>query len=168
MQASLRAGVRAFATANALRGAGDLLHGKSHRTGSLTGPAGDAPLLFPVNLPEAEPVEPAVNGPQGAQVLAEGAEHLHGQQDDFQQDAQLPEEQPPAWLLRATFVLSKGIAPSKVPEGQRYLQNVGSLAKPPNKNMEPMHTRRINTTYFPYFRTRWPGRRFFFLKSGIL
>lgn len=124
--------------------------------------------MLPVNLHETEMVEPAVNSPQRAQVLTEGTVDLYGEQQNSKQDAQLPEEQPPAWLLRATFVLSKGIAPSKVPEGQRYLQNVGSLAKPPNKNMEPMHTRRINTTYFPYFRTRWPGRRFFFLKRGIL
>ena len=39
-------------------------------------------------------VKPAVNGPQGAQVLAEGPEHLHGEQHDSKQDAQLPEKQP--------------------------------------------------------------------------
>nr|WP_243414148.1 hypothetical protein [Oscillibacter sp. CU971] len=42
------------------------------------------------------------------------------------------------------------------------------MAKPPNKNMEPMHTSSISTVYFPYFRTRRPGRCFLFFEQGDL
>ena len=94
MQALLWAGIHAFPAADALRGAGNLLEGQGHRAGLFAGLAGGAPLLFPVNLYQAEPVEPAVDGPQRAQVLAERTVGLDRQQDDSQQNPQLPQEQP--------------------------------------------------------------------------
>ena len=87
-------GTRSYAAAasDALRGTGDLTDGQIHRTGFLAGAAGDARFLFPVDLHPAEAVEPAVDGAQGAEVLAEGAVDLYGKQQDQQQDSELPEE----------------------------------------------------------------------------
>lgn len=87
------AGGNAFPTADTFRGAGNLPHGKRHGTRLFTGVAGGAALLFPVDLHQAEPIEPAVDRPQRAQVLAERAVHLYGQHHKKQQDPQLPEKQ---------------------------------------------------------------------------
>ena len=168
MQAFLRAGVRALPAADALRGAGNLLYGKRHRADPLTGPAGDAPLLLPVNLHEAEAVEPAVMAPRGHRYWQKGRNTFTESSKIASRIPSFQRNSPPAWLRSASLAPSRGSAPSRVPEGQRYLQKAGTLAKPPNRNMEPTHTSRTSVTYFPYFRTRWPGRRFFFLKRGIL
>ena len=105
VKALLGAGVDTFPAPDALRRPGDLLEGKGHRAGPLTGHAGHALCLFPVDLHQAEPVEPAVDCPEGAQILAEGPVDLHGQQHDADQDPQLPEKQAaglsPQGLVRA-------------------------------------------------------------------
>lgn len=127
MQAALRTGRNALPAADAFRGTGDFLHGKRHGTGIFTGLAGNAFFLFPVDLHQTEPLEPAVDRPQRAQVLAEGAVHLYGQDQKEQQYSQLPEKQT-AWSRRALFVPSRGRAPKNVPEGHGNLQNAGILA----------------------------------------
>ena len=69
------------------------MQGESRWTGPFTGHAGDAPLLFPVNLYQAESVEPAINRAQWAKVLAEGPVNLDREQDNGKQNPQLPEKQ---------------------------------------------------------------------------
>lgn len=64
---------------------GNLLQGEGNRTGHFAGMAGNAPLLVPVDLYKAEPVEPAINYPQRTQVLAEGMENLHREQENSEQ-----------------------------------------------------------------------------------
>ena len=86
MQTAFRAGVRAFSTADTLRRTGNLPPGKGHRTSPFTSPAVNASLLVPLKLHQAEAVEPAINRPQWTQILTEGPEHLHRQQDNAQQN----------------------------------------------------------------------------------
>ena len=85
--------------------------------------------MVPVNLHKTEAVEPAVNGPQGAQVLAEGAEHLHGKQDDHQQDAQLPEEQPAGLASQGFIGAQQGKRPQQGPGGAKILAEGRDLGK---------------------------------------
>ena len=59
---------------------------------------------------------------------------------------------PPVWERSKGFAVSRGRAPKSVPEGHKYLQKAGILAKPPNKNTEPMNTRKNKTAYFPNFK----------------
>ena len=61
-------------------------------------------------------------------------------------------KRPPAWLRKASLVAKSGRAPIKVPDGHRYLQNAGTLAKPVNKKAEPMIARPKSAKYLPYFR----------------
>lgn len=68
------------------------MNGEVHRTGFLTGAAGDAVFFRPADLYQAEAVEPAVNCAQGAEVLAEGTADFYGEQQDQEQDSQLPEK----------------------------------------------------------------------------
>ena len=84
----------ALAAADALRRPGDLLHGEIHRARRLAGAAVGALLRLPVDLYQAEAVEPAVDRPQGAQILAEGPVHLDGEDHDRQQDGGLPGKEP--------------------------------------------------------------------------
>ena len=78
------------------------------------------------------------------------------------------EKSQPTWLRSASLAASSGRAPSRVPEGHRYLQKAGTLANPVNKNAEPIPTSPTRTAYFPYFKIRWKGRRFRLRNSGIL
>jgi hypothetical protein len=93
MQTFYRACGYTSAASDALRRAGDLPDGKSHRTCVLTGAAGDAVLFVPADLYQTEAVEPAVDGSQRTEILAEGAKDFHGEQEDKEQNPQLPEEQ---------------------------------------------------------------------------
>jgi hypothetical protein len=93
MQALLWTGIHTFSAPDTLRRAGDFLQREVHWTGFFTGHTGDTQFLFPLDLHKAEPVEPAVDGSQGAQILTEGAVHLHREKDDGKQNAQLPKEQ---------------------------------------------------------------------------
>lgn len=93
MQAFLRAGVHTFPAPDALRGTGDLLQRQGHRAGSFAGMAGNAQSLIPLNLYKAEPVEPAIDCPQRAQILAKGPVNLRREQHNADQDSQLPEKQ---------------------------------------------------------------------------
>lgn len=69
------------------------MSGKIDRTCFLAGAAGDACFFLPVNLHEAEAVEPAVDRPQRAEVLAERAEYFYGKHQDHDQDSKLPEKE---------------------------------------------------------------------------
>ena len=70
---------------------------------------------------------------------------------------------------RLSLAASRGKAPKKVPDGQRYLQKAGIFAKlPPKRNQDPIHTSRRRTAYFPYFRIWWKGSRFLLRNRGIL
>ena len=93
MQTSGRACGRAFTTANALGRAGDLLNQKPRRACLLTGAAGYAVFLLPVDLYQAETVEPAVNRSQRAKILAKRPENLYRKQENKKQDSKLPEKQ---------------------------------------------------------------------------
>lgn len=68
------------------------MDGKVHRTGFPAGVAGNAGFFFPVDLYQAEAVEPAVDGAQGTKVLAEGAVYFYGKQQDQKQGPKFPEE----------------------------------------------------------------------------
>ena len=92
MHASLRADSRAFPTTDTLRGTGDLLRGQIHRTGPLARLAGSAALPLPAHLHQAEAVEPPVDGPQRAEILAERTIYLYGQEEQQKQYPKLPEE----------------------------------------------------------------------------
>ena len=94
MQAVLRACAHAFAASDALGGAGNFPGGKGYRACAFTGSAGDAPFLLPVNLHKAEPVEPAINRAQRAQILEEGLVYFYGKNQNKDQNSQLPEKQP--------------------------------------------------------------------------
>lgn len=93
VKAVLRAGIHAFSASDAFRRTGDLTDRQAHRTGVLTGFAGSASFLFPADLHQTEPVEPAVNGSQRTEILAERTVNLDGKQEKGRQDAELPEEQ---------------------------------------------------------------------------
>ena len=67
----------ASAALNTLRGGADPLRRKVYRAGFLTCHAGNAGFLVPADLYQAEAVEPAVNGTQRAQVLAEWAVYFY-------------------------------------------------------------------------------------------
>ena len=82
VQAFFRTGVHAFSAADTLWRAGNLVERKSHRTGLFAGHAGNAELLFPMNLHQAESVEPAVNCPQWTQILAKRPINFDGEQDN--------------------------------------------------------------------------------------
>ena len=59
---------------------------------------------------------------------------------------------PPACDRKDSFAPKRGIAPIKVPDGHKYLQNAGTFAKPVNKNEEPMITNPNSVMYLPYFK----------------
>lgn len=94
MKALLRAGVHAFSAPDTLRGAGDFLQREAHWTGFFTGHTGDTQFLFPLDLHKAEPVKPAIDCPQRAQILAKRPVHFYGQQYNGNQNPQLPQKQP--------------------------------------------------------------------------
>lgn len=93
MQTFYRTCGYASSAADALRRAGDFPDGESRRACVLTGAAGDAVFFGPADLHQTETVEPAVNGSQGAEILAEGTKDSDGKQEDKKQDSQLPEKQ---------------------------------------------------------------------------
>lgn len=78
MQALFRAGVNTFTASYALRGTGDFTDLERYRAGFFTGSTGNTLFLFPVDLHKAEPVEPAVDRAQRAQILAERPKNFHG------------------------------------------------------------------------------------------
>ena len=45
-----------------------------------------------MDLHQAEPVEPSVDGSKRTEILAERPEKLHGQEDKEEEDSKLPEE----------------------------------------------------------------------------
>lgn len=69
--AFLRTGIRACSAPDTFRRDGDLFRSKVQRTGFLTCHAGSAVFFFPADLHQAETVEPAIDGAQGAQILTE-------------------------------------------------------------------------------------------------
>lgn len=93
MQALCRTGPDAPAAADTLRRTRYLLKGKPHRAGIFTGMAGNTLLFFPMDLNQAETIEPAVYGSQWAQILAEGPVDLYGEHKKHQQNSKLPKEQ---------------------------------------------------------------------------
>lgn len=94
MKALHRTGPNASAAADTFWGTRDFLKGEPHRTDPLTGMAGNAPLRLPVNLHQAEPVEPSVYGSQRTKILAERPVNLHGKNQNSKQNPKLPEKQP--------------------------------------------------------------------------
>ena len=105
MKALLRTGIHTFSAPDTLRGAGDFSQRESHWTGFFTGHTGDTQFLFPLDLHKAEPVKPAIDCPQRAQILAKRPVYFHRQQYNGNQNPQLPEEQTaglaPESLIRA-------------------------------------------------------------------
>lgn len=68
------------------------MDGEGHGAGFFTCPAGYAAVLFPMNLHQAEAVEPAIDCPQRAQILAKRAVNLYGEKQKEEQYSQLPEK----------------------------------------------------------------------------
>ena len=67
---------------------------EAHWTGFFTGHTGDTQFLFPLDLHKAEPVKPAIDCPQRAQILAKRPVYFYGQQYNGNQNPQLPQKQP--------------------------------------------------------------------------
>lgn len=101
MKALLRTGIHTFSAPDTLRGAGDFLQREVHWTGFFTGHTGDAQFLFPLDLHKAEPVEPAIDCPQRAQILAKRPVYFHRQQYNGNQNSQLPQKQTASLVLKS-------------------------------------------------------------------
>jgi len=85
--------MHAFPASDTLRRYGDFFRAQAHRAGFFTGHAVGAVFLFPMNLRQAETVEPAVDGAERTQVLAEGPEYFYGNKENAQQNSEFPEKE---------------------------------------------------------------------------
>ncbi len=130
MQAACGAGPRALAAADAFRRAGDLIGGKFHRTGFLAGHAGNALILLPMDLHQAETVEPAVDGPQRAEILAERTIYLYGQEEQQKQYPKLPEEKSSNLTAQRFIHSDQGQRSQKGAGGTQVFTEGGDFGKP--------------------------------------
>ena len=92
-QAACRAYGYACSAANTFRGAGNFVNRKVERTCFPAGIAGGAVFSVPADLHKTETVEPAVNGSQRAEILAEWTVYFDREQYDQKQNQKFPEKQ---------------------------------------------------------------------------
>ncbi len=168
MQTAFRAGVRAFSTADTLRRTGNLPPGKGHRTSPFTSPAVNASLLVPLKLHQAEAVEPAINRPQWTQILTEGPEHLHRQQDNAQQNSQLPEEQSPSLTSQRLIRPQQRKGPQQSAGGTEVFAEGRYLGESTEQKHGAKTHQQNQRRIFPVFQDPVSGQTFSLFKQGDL
>ena len=166
MQALYRTSVYASAAADALRRMRYLFERKPRRTSALAGMAGNAPLLLPVNLHQAEPVKPSVYCPQGTQILAERPVNLHGKNHQHKQNPKLPKEQPSCLAAQKLISRKQGQGSKERPRRAEIFAEGRNLCKAPKEKHRADDHQKNQDKIFSIFQHGMKGQALPLLKQG--